>query len=85
MRQGRGRGRITVRGMKSVVYLQITPHKRHNIFGDIVIKFERGFVQCFDCGSIVFLSTPGTATIICTHSKTKSKIKNFSVRNGGER
>ena len=33
------------------------------IFGDIVIKFEMGFVQFIGCGSIVFLSVPGTATI----------------------
>ena len=32
-------------------------------FGDIVIKFERGFVQCFGCGPIVFRST-----IICIDS-----------------
>ena len=37
------------------------------IFGDIVIKFESGFVQWFGWGSIVLLSVPGTATIICVH------------------
>lgn len=40
-------------------------------FGDIVLKFERGSVQC--CWSIVFLSAPGTATI-CIHSKTENHI-----------
>ena len=40
------------------------------IFGDIVLKFGRGFVQCF--GSIFVLRAPATATIICIQSKTEN-------------
>ena len=35
------------------------------MFGDIANKFERGFVQCFGCGSIVFLSAPGMPLPLC--------------------
>ena len=43
------------------------------IFGDIVLKFERGFVKCCDLApmSNVFLSTPAIATIISIQSKTE--------------
>ena len=43
------------------------------IFGDNVITFERGFVQCCGCGSTVFLIISATAMIICIHSKTQFK------------
>ena len=42
------------------------------LFFYIVIKFERGFVQYFGFGSVVFLSAPGTDTIICIQSKTEN-------------
>ena len=37
---------------------------------DIVLKFESEFVLWLWLGSIVFLSAPATATIICIQLKT---------------
>ena len=42
-------------------------------FGDIVLKFERGFVQCF----IMCISTPATATIIYIYISSASVTCNI--------
>ena len=42
------------------------------IIADIFLKYENEFVLCDFFGSIWFLSSPGTGTIICIQSKTEN-------------